>query len=118
MKKSMKNNYYDDPNKLMNQPGRPKYHPNETSYYTGNRDWMTNQGEGQGGSRGEYNGRNQRGSSRGGGNFGGNRQGQGFRGGYKNYRDYIDYDDPNMNQQNSKKKEDDRGQVDYSDLFG
>ena len=38
MKKNMKNNYYFDPNKLMNQPGR-KYHPNETSYYTGNRDW-------------------------------------------------------------------------------
>lgn len=38
MKKSMKNNYYLDPNKLMNQPGR-KYHPSETSYYTGNRDW-------------------------------------------------------------------------------
>ena len=45
MKKSMKNNYYADPNKLMYQPGR-KYHPSETSYFTGNKDWMNQEGGG------------------------------------------------------------------------
>lgn len=48
MKKAMKNYYYNDPNKLLNQPGR-KYYPSETSYYTGNRDWMN---EGSGGPSG------------------------------------------------------------------
>lgn len=116
MKKSMKNNYYTDPNKLMNQAGR-KYYPYETSYYTGNQDWRA---DGQAGARGgePTMGRNSK-SSR--GNFGGGgrgRQDGGFRGGYKNHKEYVDYDDPSENAKNRRKKDDDRDLVDYSDLFG
>ena len=126
MKKAMKNNYYNDPNKLLNQPGR-KYYPSETSYYTGNRDWIAESGAGgPGGPQGSNRdgpgmaaqARSNYGQRGGGGGpqRGGSRQG---RGGYRSgYRDFVDYDDPAENAKNAKKRDDDREMVDYSDLFG
>lgn len=61
MKKEMKNNYYNDENKLFNQPGK-RYHQSETSYQF-NKDGDKNQ-------RGRHQGQN--------------------RGGFKRYVDYDD----------------------------
>ena len=94
LKKDTKQNYFNDENKLMNQPGR-KYHSNESSYYHQREDQQGSAG------KGGYKGRS-----------GGHR---GSRGGYKTY---IDYDDPKMNENTNRAKEADRQLVDYSDLFG
>ena len=64
-KKKMKANYFDDENKLFNQPGR-KYSQAETSYYTG-------------GGRGDWEG----GSPRNRDNRDGRDRGKGFRGSYR-----------------------------------
>lgn len=93
LKKDMKQNYFKDENKLMNQPGR-KYHANESSYYHQRDD---QQGSGKGGYKG------------------GRGQGQRGRGGF---RYYVDYDDPKVNETNAKTKVGGRELVDYSDLFG
>jgi hypothetical protein len=66
-KKEMKTNYYNDENKLFNQPGR-KYTAAESSYYT----------RGGDSPRGERRG------------FRGQRGGRNFR--YQ--KEYVDYDDP------------------------
>ena len=88
-KKEMKQNYYNDENKLFNQPGR-KYSQAESSYYT------RGDGSPRGDRRGGYRGRG--------------------RGGFNRYqKEYVDYDDPDRQQ--TKERAKDREQVDYSDLF-
>ena len=76
----MKQNYYNDENKLFNQPGR-KYTSAESSYYT------------RGGDRG--GGDSPRGDRRG-----------GYRGGRgrnpKWQKEYVDYDDPDRSQNNQR----------------
>ena len=110
----MKQNFYNDPNKLLNQPGR-KFHNSETSYYTGSRDWANQADSGPGqASRDTGFGGRPRGRGR------GDSMGRGggpSRGGYRNNKEYVDWDDPNENAKNLKKKDDDRDLVDYSDLF-
>ena len=91
MKKEMKANYYADENKLFTLPGR-RYHSSETSYYTQREDFN---------GRGGYRGR-------------GGRGGRG-RGGYKQY---VDLDDPNVNEAKEARGPETRELVDYKDLFG
>ena len=103
MKKEMKLNYYADENKLFNQPGR-RYHASESSYHF-QRDGGFD-GQREGGYRGGYRG-----------GRGGNRGG---RGGYSRYqgKEYIDYDDPKVNESIARDKRDDRELIDYTSLFG
>lgn len=93
MKKEMKQNYYNDENKLFNQPGR-RYHNSETSYF------FNKDGDQQ--NRGQNN--YQRGK-------------QGIRGN-RNFKKYVDFDDPKTQETRDQQKNESRELVDYSDLFG
>lgn len=104
-KREMKQNYFNDENKLFNQPGR-KYTQAESSYYTGGRgDWDNSE------RNNSYRGDNRRGGYR-----GQSRGGRYMRGGNRDDKNYVDLDDPERHQNNSVAQ--DRGQVDYGDLFG
>lgn len=74
MKKEMRINYYNDENKLFNQPGK-RYHNSESSYYYNKDDPL--------GMRGGRGGRGGRG-----------------RGGKR----YVDYDDPKVNENKQPKE--------------
>lgn len=99
MKKEMKLNYLADENKLFNQPGR-KYHTSESSYNY--KEGYDTYREGRGGYRGGRGNQRQRGG------YGNRYQG----------KEYIDYDDPKINESLARDKKDDRELVDYTSLFG
>ena len=87
-KKKMKTNYFDDDNKLFNQPGR-KYSQAESSYYTGG----GGRGDLEGGSPRNRDNRDR--GDRGRGFRGSYRGGRGFnRGNNTGDRQYVDLDDP------------------------
>ena len=99
----MKHNYFNDENKLFNQPGR-KYTQAESSYYTGARgDWDSSP------RNRDYRDRDRRG-------FRGQSRGGRFMRGNRDGEKYVDLDDPERHQNQSLAQN--RGQIDYGDLFG